>query len=151
MAKAHGDRDYKGTGKEIGWYKVSLTKAAATDRLTAGLSEEQIVFQWHGDTFDPPRGSQILASNKDYPCQLVRMGRYSYAMQFHLEVTTDMVRQWLNVKENVEEIKGCNDSGGAIGGEIEPRFINSETVLHIGALGQVGGVFFKRFLSLPRN
>ena len=40
--------------KEIGWYGIELTPAAAEDRLFAGCGKSLTVFQWHGDTLDLP-------------------------------------------------------------------------------------------------
>jgi len=46
---------YANPVKEIGWYEIELTPEAAADPLFEGCIPRQVVFQWHGDTFDLPR------------------------------------------------------------------------------------------------
>jgi len=53
------------------------------------------VFQWHGDTFDLPQGAVRLASSALYPSQAFRYSGRVYALQFHVEVTPAIVREWL--------------------------------------------------------
>ncbi len=137
IAKAAGARVYKGSTKEIGWYKVSLTEEGVRDGLTATLPHDQMVFQWHGDSFDLPTGGTLLATSKDYPNQLVRLGRSAYAMQFHLEVTEEMVRQWLEV--GAAEVK---EFGGA---QLATSIIK-DTEKYIGELTRLGSQVFSRFL-----
>ncbi len=138
MAKAAGARVYKGKSKEIGWYDVSLTPDGMRDRLFSGLPQTMKTFQWHGDTFDVPRGGTLLASSEEFPSQLVRMGRNAYAFQFHLEVTEAMICEWLSVDENREEIEKLE-------GAIDPEKIIEETPANIPALHAVGDAVFRRF------
>jgi hypothetical protein len=53
------------------------------------------VFQWHGDTFDLPHGAIPLASTQDCQNQAFRLGRWTYGLQFHLEVTLPLIRAWV--------------------------------------------------------
>lgn len=141
MACAAGAKVYKGDKKEIGWYKVSLTEEGECDRLFMGLPKEQMVFQWHGDTFDIPKDAVRLAGSELFPNQLIRIGAKGYGLQFHLEVTADMVREWLSVEENVAEIEGLN-------GQVSPERIVKDTPTHMEALARHGSSVFSRFLRL---
>lgn len=60
------------------------------------------VFQWHGDTFDLPQGAVHLASSALYPNQAFRYGDRVYALQFHIEVTPDIVGGWLRNEKGVD-------------------------------------------------
>ncbi|MFZ3072853.1 MAG: gamma-glutamyl-gamma-aminobutyrate hydrolase family protein [Thermodesulfobacteriota bacterium] len=139
MAKAAGARVYKGGKKEIGWYDVELTGDGARDGLFLSFPKKFRVFQWHGDTFDVPRDAHLLASSKDFPNQLIRIGRRAYGIQFHLEVTERMVYAWL--KENSEELVSLK-------GVIEPKEIKKETPGAITILNQYGRTVFTRFLRV---
>lgn len=140
MARAAGARVYKGSaGKEIGWYPLYLTEQGKKDPLFLGLPDEFPVFQWHGDTFDLPRGAERLAKSDLYPNQLVRMGKRAYAMQFHLEVTEDMVSSWLNINEDeIKELKGL----------IDPKRVATDTTKNLTSLHRYGSAVFSRFLRL---
>ncbi len=139
MARAAGARVYRGGAKEIGWYPLHLTEEGRRDSLLLGLPSELRVFQWHGDTFDVPRGGVNLASSELFPHQLVRLGRRAYALQFHLEVTEEMVYEWLDV--NVEELRGLE-------GVIYPDAIRAETPGSIPVLHRYGKAVFSRFFRL---
>jgi hypothetical protein len=51
------------------------------------------VFHWHGDTFTLPRGAEIL-SDSDLYIQAFRF-KNAIGIQFHLEVTKNMIQNWI--------------------------------------------------------
>lgn len=106
LAHVLGARVYPGSKKEIGWYEVALTPEGMNDPLLSvlalpGRSTAQ-VFQWHGDTFDLPRGAVRLASSDLYPNQAFRYGDRVYGLQFHIEVTPKIVHDWLAPEQGVD-------------------------------------------------
>jgi GMP synthase-like glutamine amidotransferase len=94
IAKALGGRVYRNGVPEIGWYPVQWTAAAARDRLHCGLSEPETVFHWHSETFDLPAGAELLASSQACRNQAYRVGENVYGLQYHLEVTPEMLEDW---------------------------------------------------------
>jgi GMP synthase-like glutamine amidotransferase len=94
IAKALGARVYANAVREIGWYRVHWTSAAARDPLHRGLTAPETVFHWHGETFDLPAGAELLATSDACPHQAYRVGQNIYGLQFHLEVTPEMVADW---------------------------------------------------------
>ena len=94
IAKAAGASVYKGSRKEIGWYPVELTTDGIND-IFKGLKKNIIVFQWHGDTYDLPKNAVTLAKSELYPVQAFRVGN-TVGIQFHLEVSRNMVMDWIN-------------------------------------------------------
>jgi GMP synthase-like glutamine amidotransferase len=94
IAKALGARVYKNGVPEIGWYPVHWTAAAARDRLHHGLSAAETVFHWHGETFDLPAGAELLAYSQACRNQAYRVGENVYGLQYHLEVTPEMLDDW---------------------------------------------------------
>ena len=90
LAKTLGARVYPNRVKEIGWYPIELTPAAADDPLFA-QSGAQTVFQWHGDTFDLPAGAVHLARSPLCENQAFRYGHNAYGLQFHIEMTAAMI------------------------------------------------------------
>jgi GMP synthase-like glutamine amidotransferase len=62
------------------------------------------VFHWHGDTFDLPSGAIHLASSGLYQNQAFKYEDRFYALQFHVEVTEDLLSTWFEnspLKERV--------------------------------------------------
>jgi GMP synthase (glutamine-hydrolysing) len=101
IAGALGGTVFRGAKKEIGWYDVKVTDKGL-DNLFKGLEKKELgVFQWHGDTYTLPQNAVVLAYSDLYP-QAFKIGS-AYGLQFHLEVTTDMIKVW--TEEYREEIK----------------------------------------------
>ena len=118
MAKALGSRIYPGPKKEIGWYDIELTHDALADarlKLLAAHPEGGdirrtiAVFHWHGETFDIPAGAVPLASSALYRNQAFRFGANAYAFQFHIEVTREMIYDWLKT-EPIDQTRLSSDT-----------------------------------------
>jgi len=100
LAKACGVKVKKAKEKEIGWYKVSSTDEGRKDPLLAGIASEFDAFQWHEDTFEIPSDAALLATSNSCRNQAVRFCKNIYGLQFHIEVTGSMIKDW--VKEYTE-------------------------------------------------
>jgi len=93
LAKASGGSVYKGSRKEIGWYSVELTDDGMNG-IFNGLKKNITVFQWHGDTYELPKNAVTLAKSELYPIQAFKVGN-AVGIQFHLEVSKDMIMDWI--------------------------------------------------------
>lgn len=80
--------------KEIGWYPVFLTPDGRKNPLFSGLPDSFSVFQWHGDTFELPEGALLLAQGESCQNQAFLYRECALALQFHPEITREMVRSW---------------------------------------------------------
>lgn len=94
IAKTLGARVTRNPVKEIGWAPVYWTEAAKTDPLFGGFPSPETVFHWHGETFDLPEGAQLLAYSDACRRQAFRIAGNVYGLQFHLEVTPEMIQDW---------------------------------------------------------
>jgi len=104
IARAMGATVRRNSAKEIGWYGLRFTAAAAGDALFDGLSQET-VFHWHGETFDLPSGAELLASSELCCNQAFRAGERVYGLQFHLEVTPEMIADWCRQDANSGDVR----------------------------------------------
>jgi len=104
VAYCLGAEVYPGSEKEIGWYHIELTGDGLRDPLMRQLAAHPKVgdfwrrfkvFHWHGDTFDLPLGAILLASSHLYKNQAFRYGNKVYGFQFHVEVTKNMISEWI--------------------------------------------------------
>ena len=105
LAKACGARVMKAAQKEVGWYAVDLTKQARQDRLFRRIESPLTVFQWHEDTFEIPDGGVLLGTSALVRNQAFRMGSCAYGLQFHVEVSLDMVESWMKDEKSVDAEK----------------------------------------------
>jgi GMP synthase-like glutamine amidotransferase len=104
LAKALGARVYRNPTKEIGWFDIHLTEAARQDDLFAGLNGTETVFHWHGETFDLPSGATWLAYSEACLHQAFRLNGNTYGLQFHLEVTPEMIMDWCQQEANCGDV-----------------------------------------------
>jgi GMP synthase (glutamine-hydrolysing) len=63
LAAALGAAVTKGPHREIGWFPVTLTDAAAQTQLWADARRRFTAMHWHGDIFGLPKGAVSLASS----------------------------------------------------------------------------------------
>jgi GMP synthase-like glutamine amidotransferase len=123
LAAALGARVYAAERAEVGLLPVELTEEGRADPLFAGLDDSLVSLQWHGDTFDLPTGSTRLAQSPRVPNQAFRAGDRAYGVQFHLEVTGEMAREWGEIpvyRRSLAETLG-EDDGAAFIADVERR------------------------------
>ena len=137
IAKATGAKVKKGTKKEIGWYDLKLTKDSRQDKVFNSLPGTIKVFQWHGDTFDIPDGAVHLAGSELFSNQAYRVGSSIYGLQFHLEVTQEMINRWISEYE--EELSTLD--------YINAGRIISDTPAYIDNLNRCAELFFDKFFE----
>ncbi len=110
LAASLGAHVHRGEEPELGIHDdVSLTAAAAKDPVFARMQSPLRTFQWHGETFELPGGATLLASSPAYPNQAFCWLR-AYALQFHLEVSTELAESWLELPAYAHELAQARGS-----------------------------------------
>ncbi len=116
IAHAVGAEVYAGGTQETGWDRVKLTADGMEDPVMSNIAVDgepiAEVFQWHGDTFDLPKNSVRLSSSSVYDNQAFRYRENVYGLQFHIEVTPGMIREWFTDEkgDRIEEMFRQSDS-----------------------------------------
>jgi len=83
---------------EIGVLDVELTEAGLVDPIFAGMSQMQRALQWHSvRVAQAPMGAHVLARSPICGNQAMRVGRWAWSMQYHVEVEPDTVDNWAAV------------------------------------------------------
>lgn len=116
------------TNKEVGWFPVYPTPAAAEAPWLYSLLESRpVLFHWHGDRFAIPAGAVNLAATdaNDNQAFLLNGGRV-VGLQFHPEVTPALLE--LMVAEGRHELR--------VGGFIQ----SANTILNSGSYDAPGVV-----------
>jgi GMP synthase (glutamine-hydrolysing) len=94
MAAALGAKVYPSGIKEIGFAPVDLTDTGLQSSLLH--LKDQPVLHWHGDTFDLPQNSQLLASTAACRNQAFSLGPNILGLQFHPELSSAAdLEKWL--------------------------------------------------------
>jgi len=105
LAASLGARVYPGPEPEVGLLPVELTGEGRADPVFGALPRELLTLQWHGDTFDLPDGAVRLAGSAAYPNQAFRYGAAAYGVQFHVEVSPELAREWAEVPAYAEALE----------------------------------------------
>ncbi|WP_456370428.1 type 1 glutamine amidotransferase [Thermodesulfatator atlanticus] len=91
IAEALGAEVYPNRYKEIGWFPIELTEAGKAHRLFRDWPSPFNVFHWHGETFSLPQEATHIAYSEACENQAFLYKDRILALQFHLEVTPDLV------------------------------------------------------------
>ena len=91
LARAVGGEVVPGAKKEIGWYELRLSGAAADDALMKDHPSRLLSYHFHGDCIKSAPGCTKLASSDLTEWQLFRHGSNAYGFQYHAEVDVPLV------------------------------------------------------------
>lgn len=95
IAAALGADVYAGPAQEIGFAPLTLTDAGR--RSPVAHLDSVPILHWHGDTFDLPRDTELLASTELYRHQAFRRERHLLGLQFHAEMGLDpRIDEWID-------------------------------------------------------
>ena len=110
IAEAAVGRVFPGTaGKELGWAALTPGPDVARHPWVLPLLQTDLnVLHWHGDTFDLPPGSALLASTERYPNQAFLYKERALGLQFHAEVTPAVLEDWYVGHANELSAQGIN-------------------------------------------
>jgi GMP synthase-like glutamine amidotransferase len=119
LAKALGARVTRQAVKEIGWADVAITDAALAARWLGPDRPDSIaMFHWHEDAFALPPGARNFMATRQCAHQAYVIERAGYAhlgMQFHCEMTPELIRSWAldptrNSAVDIEQAAGRGDT-----------------------------------------
>ena len=137
-----GSVDKSPKGREIGWHPLRRVAGAQQSEWLRGLEEPIPTFHWHGETFEPPPGSTLLLENHCFRHQAYVLGDH-LAMQFHLEMTEEMVHGWIQAyRKQMEPGAGCIQTIEQITRDLPER---------IARLHQVADVLYGHWLTRVRR
>jgi GMP synthase-like glutamine amidotransferase len=101
LARVLGSRLYRSEQSEIGWLPVRTHDP--------GLVSPGPWFQWHFDSFSVPPNAKVIAETDVGPQAFVS-GR-SLGLQFHPEVTPEIMDDWVRVYPHELEAEGVDPEG----------------------------------------
>ena len=91
LACALGGKVVPNDQKEIGWYDLTLTKAADTDPLMLDQPRTFAAYHFHGDVIRTVPGATNLARSEMTEWQLFRHGLNAYGFQYHAEANQQLI------------------------------------------------------------
>jgi GMP synthase-like glutamine amidotransferase len=138
IAKALGAEVRRGASMEIGWHTLERLPSAAGSPWLAGLPERFQAFHWHAWTFEVPAGATPLLRSACFENQAFAVDQ-ALAMQFHLEVTARMIKDWsIRYCSDLAADSSCIQNAASIQHAVEAR---------VRRLHSIGDVLYGRFLA----
>jgi len=121
ISKALGGSVMPAASLEVGWHMVEQVGDSAAPGWFAGLPQRFEVFQWHAHTFSIPPVAVPLLRSDCAENQAFAFGNI-LAMQFHLEVAPDSVRELTQrFPGDLEDVSNCVQSATEITADLEAR------------------------------
>jgi GMP synthase (glutamine-hydrolysing) len=137
LAAAAGAEVHRARTPEIGWREVELCSAASADRVLGALPRRFTAYQWHSYAFEIPFGAVELARNEVCP-QAFRIGESAWGVQFHPEVTEEILAGWFQSFE-------VDPDAVAMG--FEPTVATAELAERLPHWNVLGGTLFDAFMA----
>ena len=106
IATALGAKLHRGEAPEIGF--APIKRVDKHDYFS--MWDKQIdVLHWHNDVVGLPEGAQLLARTSTTKVQAFRAGS-ALGLQFHLEVSSALLEEWLEEPSMVKDLKAAGGS-----------------------------------------
>ena len=95
IVAALGSKVYSNKEKEIGFFPVQFLGDAFNHPLFNHFTNPYVVFHWHGDTFDLPANTQLIASSEACKHQAYLIGDSVLGFQFHFEMNQIIIDEMI--------------------------------------------------------
>lgn len=130
---------------EVGLLPVHLTEVGQHNPLTTGLSETFKVLQWHGQEVKRlPLGAKLLASSVHCPVQAYAIGSRAFGLQFHSEVTSITVEDWIKIPVYRTDLERTLGSDGC-------NKLNETVTVQLPKMNREAKIIFDNFLKIVRE
>jgi len=85
-------------------FRITLTDEGKSDRLLANLPGTFNVFQLHGETVRITSEMKLLGTGDFCPGQIVRISEKAYGIQFHFELTDELLQVWMKEDPDLNKL-----------------------------------------------
>ena len=96
---------------EIGYVRIDPTPAS-----NGFLGESMHVYHWHNEGFEVPDCADLLASGPVFPNQAFRYGDKAFGIQFHPEVSREVMQRWMREAGHMLEAPGAQSTEEQLAG-----------------------------------
>ena len=108
-------------GGRVGWHddglhEIGYVKIDPTPASNGFLGESMHVYHWHNEGFEVPACAELLASGPVFPNQAFRYGDKAYGIQFHPEVSREVMQRWMREAGHMLEEPGAQSSEEQLAG-----------------------------------
>jgi len=99
-----------------GLHEIGYVEVHPTPRGREVVPEPLHVYHWHSEGFELPAGAELLASGRVFENQAFRLNARTYGLQFHPEVTPEMMLSWMDEAGHMLSLPGAQDREAQLAG-----------------------------------
>ena len=110
LASATGGGVVRRDALGLGWHALTVHR---DDPLIEGIDRQTLVFQWRQYACRLPAAAQLIASGAGDP-QIFRLGSAAWGVQFHPEVTLEILTDWFDEDRPTVERAATSGSDGLL-------------------------------------
>ncbi len=115
LADALGGEVGKSAVPEVGNLPVQLTPEGEASPFLSGLGSPMTCTQGHGaEVTEVPAGAVVLARSDACAVQAMQVGERAFSMQFHAELTVDMIEACLELPEYKADFEAMMGADGIV-------------------------------------
>ena len=137
LARALGGSVHALARPNLAWKPLEVTPGGSADPI-AGALESPVGLFWNNDAIVPPPGAVELLRAPGDGCAAFRYGSTAWGIQFHPEVTADVLEHWW-------ERWGADQLARSGVDEATARAADAR---HLGGQAALSAVVFERFAAL---
>jgi GMP synthase-like glutamine amidotransferase len=89
--------------RELGFVSVKATSSGMDDPVLSAFAPNANVFQFHEDECELAAGAELLFEGAEVQVQAFRAGTNAYGVQFHFEVTPEIVETWCDEEPDLAQ------------------------------------------------
>lgn len=95
LARAYGGGTWNMGELEFGFVPLHLTPSGESDPVIGKALPLPPLMEFHEDSFDLPEDAKLLVEGSRCKNQCFKVGKNSYGFQFHLEIDSTIVSNWI--------------------------------------------------------
>jgi len=141
IASALGEKVYPGKEKDLGveinWGPLVTTPEGQRAALDIFTEDSAKVLTWQNDGYDLPADCVSLAEAGAYGNQAFQYKNNCLALQFHAEVTLEILTKWMDLLDQDFKLAG-----------IDKEVFRYETEKYVGEMGKKASRFWQTWIDL---
>lgn len=140
ICKAIGGMVKPFSQKELGWYPIKLSSHASQSSFFDEFKDQEYVFHWHGDQCLLPEDATHIASSEICKNQAFIFQENVIGLQFHIEVSEDIIDNWFNQPVNKDFIQQMSNY-------MPQSKVIKDTKVYLFRMQELGNNLFRKFLQ----
>ncbi len=145
LADALGGKVAPAPVGEVGVTDIKLASAGKKSPVFSGFGASKRAINWHGSEIKQlPSRAKLLASTGGCPITAFSVGSAAFGLQYHVEATTELVKEWAETPGGAAQVTRLHGPDGA-------RRVEEEVAAAMPELRANARRFYDNFMGAARR